>query len=64
MLNEKCDGIGSLVFSEEGFPGALGGKDSSNGRVSEKREEASRLDVGARTGKMVGTAATVSTWEG
>lgn len=24
MLNEERDGIGSLVFSEEGFPGALG----------------------------------------
>ena len=45
MLNEKCDGIGSLVFCEEGFPDALGGKDSSKGRVSEKREEAIRLDV-------------------
>lgn len=64
MLNEKRDGIGSLVFCEEGFPDALGGKDSSKGRVSEKWEEAIRLDVRARTGKMMGTAATLSTWEG
>ena len=33
-------------------------------RVSEKREEASRLDVRAQTGKIMGTAATLSTWEG
>ena len=32
MLNEKRDGIGSLVFCE-GFPDALGGKDS--GKESE-----------------------------
>lgn len=64
MLNEKRDGIGSLVFCEEGFLDALDGKDSSNGRVSEKQEEASRLDVRARTGKMMGTAATLSIWEG
>lgn len=62
MLNEKRDGIGSLVFCEEGFPD--GGKDSSKGRVSKKREEAIRLDVRAQTGKMMGTAATLSTWEG
>ena len=51
MLNEKRDGIGSLVFCEEGFPD--GGKDSSKGRVSKKREEAIRLDVRAQTGKMM-----------
>ena len=31
MLNEERDGIGSLVFSEEGFPGALGERTTAMG---------------------------------
>lgn len=60
MLNEKRDGIGRWFSVKKDFQTLLMERTGSNGRVSEKQEEASRLDVRARTVKMMGTAATLS----